>query len=160
MLKMTLRFGAVFAITCGVAACAGSTEALRKVTYPSSFQYLSDQELRTAMGRLAKSVVELDAIVREPEPTRSEHNAELLEILRSMRSVSSSISKGGDTNHRRIDRHLPNLIDDIDRAIAAADNRSPNYYYAGSVVGACEYCHQPRHEPVHRDPIPAGSAGS
>ena len=160
MLRMILRFSVVIAIACAAAACAGSTEALRKITYPSSFQYLSDQELRTAMGRLAKGVVELDVIVREPEPTRSERIAELLEILRSMRSTASSISKGGDTNHPRIDRYLPNLIDDIDRAIAAANDRSPNYFYVGSVVGGCEYCHQPRHEPVRRDPIPAGSAGS
>ena len=49
-----------------------------------------------------------------------------------------------------IDERL-SLIDyrliDIDHAIAAAENLSENYYYAGAVISACEYCHLSRHEP-------------
>lgn len=112
------------------------------------------------MGKLAKDVVALDEFIREAPEIRSESNEELLAILRSMRSAASSISKGGDTNHPRIDRYLPKLIDDIDRAIGAAENRSNNYYYAGTVIGACEYCHAPKQIPMHRDSVPTAPTGA
>jgi hypothetical protein len=71
-----------------------------------------------------------------------------------MRSSAASLSKTGETNHPRIDRFLSTLIDDIDHAITAAENLSENYYYAGAVIGTCEYCHLPRHQPR---PTNAGS---
>jgi hypothetical protein len=127
--------------------CARSTEVMRAVPDPPSFAYLSDDEVSTAMGRLAQEVVELDAALQVTEATRRQYNDSLLEILRSMRSSAASLSKTGETNHPRIDRFLPTLIDDIDQAITAAENLSENYYYAGAVIGACEYCHLPRHQP-------------
>ena len=134
--------------------CARSTEVMREVPDPSSFAYLSDDEVNTAMGRLAQEVVELDEALQVTEATRQQYNDSLLEILRSMRSSAASLSKTGETNHPRIDRFLPILIDDINHAIIAAENLSENYYYAGAVIGACEYCHLPRHEPR---PTNAGS---
>ena len=147
---------AALAVALAVVACAGSAKTIRQVTYPPDFQYLSDEDLSTAMGRMAKDVVALDSALQNPEASRDDYNAELLRILRSMRSTAASLSgKAASTNHPRLDRFLPALIDDIDRAITAAENKSENYFYAGSVIGACEYCHVPRHQPIYRDPIPA-----
>jgi hypothetical protein len=133
---------------------------VRSITYPPSIRYLSEQDVRTAMGRLAKDVVDLDALVHEAPEVRSANEDELLAILRSMRSTASSMTSGGDTNHPRIDRYLPKLIDDIDRAIGAVENRSDNYYYAGTVIGACEYCHAPKRIPIHRDSLSAEPTGA
>jgi len=132
----------------GVAlGCSPSTEVMHQVPDPPSFAYLSDNEVSTAMGRLAQEVVELDTALQVTEATRCQYNDSLLEILRSMRSSAASLSVTGETNHPRIDRFLPTLIEDIDQAILAAENLSENYYYAGAVIGACEYCHLPRHQP-------------
>jgi hypothetical protein len=154
------RLSAYLLVTGLAMGCARSGELVRSITYPPSIRYLSDQEVRTAMGRLAKDVVDLDALIHESPEVRTANNDELLAILRSMRSTASSMTSGGDTNHPRIDRYLPKMIDDIDRAIGAAENRSANYYYAGTVIGACEYCHAPKHDRIHRDSVPEMPTGA
>jgi hypothetical protein len=142
------KFLALLLLVVSVAfGCARSMEGMREAPDPPSFAHLSDDEVSTAMGRLAQEVVQLDAALQVTEATRRQYNDSLLKILRSMRSSAASLSKAGETNHPRIDRFLPTLIDDIDHAISAAENLSENYYYAGAVIGACEYCHLPRHQP-------------
>lgn len=127
--------------------CEGDAlRRVRTVTYPPDFHYISEQEIRTTMGSLAIEVVALDEIMRQRGGPLPEDRDEVVAILTRMRGLAAQLKKGTKSNHPRIDRDAPRLKEDIDRALAAARTTTrPNYYDAGLVVGACTYCHVPRH---------------
>jgi hypothetical protein len=127
-------------------ACGGDTmKRVREATYPPSFHYITESEIRTQMGSLAVEVAALDAIMWRPEGPGAGDQAKIVEILKRMRVLTRDLKKGARSNHPRIDRVGPRLQRDIERALEGARGASPNYYYAGLVSGACTYCHEPRH---------------
>jgi len=126
-----------------LAACqSNSLRHVRAVTYPPDFHYITSQEIRTTMGRLAVEVAALDDLVGQGEETAPAAREEVIQILTRMRALSGQLKKGAKSNHPRIDDNAFRLGDDIDRALAEARiGAPPSYYYAGRVVGACTYCH-------------------
>jgi len=148
---MTAR---TFALGLGIAlslALACASEGLKPRTYPTGFHRVSQDEIKTTMGQLAERVRQLDAIMwREGGLRESDHGA-VIEILSDMDRLVRSLKQGHKSSHRRIDRAQPWLQRDVTRALLAARRNPPNYYYAGEIAGACEYCHIPRHEP--RQPL-------
>jgi hypothetical protein len=120
---------------------------VRRAQYPPDFHYITKQEIRTQMGQLAAEVVALDAILSKPGgPTEADRET-ILAILQRMRTAAGQLEKGEHSNHPLIDRNAPRLRNDLDRAIEEVRmSQPPIYYRAGEVVGACTYCHVPRHE--------------
>jgi len=133
-----------------LAACAsaGSLEEtavyVRKLTYPPDFEYISAQQLEGSMHALAAHISDLDEIMWAAEPVQAEGHERILEILSGMRVEARKLDRGQPTNHPRVDRYLPWLQADIDKALEGARAIPPNYYYAGAISGSCEYCHVPR----------------
>ena len=139
-----------------LAACGGDgMRRVREATYPPSFHYITEAEIRTQMGALAVEVAALDAIMWEGEGPGPQDQAEIVAILKRMRTLTRDLKRGARSNHPRMDRVAPRLQRDVARALEGARSGSPNYYYAGLVSGACTYCHEPRHssEGVSR-PVP------
>ena len=129
-----------------LAACSSDgLRRVREVTYPPSFHYITESEIRTQMGALAVEVAALDAIMWRAQGPQPEDQEEIVDILRRMRALTRDLKRGARSNHPRIDRFAPRLQRDVERAIEGARGASPNYYYAGLVSGACTYCHEPRH---------------
>jgi hypothetical protein len=127
-------------------ACPQAGSRLRDITYgsgPGSLRYLTQHEIRSTMQQLAQEVYTLDDMMIAAADGETIDSAAVLETLRNMRRLTSSLSKGEATNHPHLDAYLPALQDDIDRAIGGASASPPSYYFAGTVSGACEYCHAP-----------------
>jgi hypothetical protein len=130
----------VVAGACG--GCASAGRAVRKVTYPPDFRYIPRDQVDSAMWQMAAAVRELDSTLRDealPEPAKQQR---VLSVLDRMQVTSDRLDSGArDSNHPLLDRKVPRLSADIQAARIAAGAAPPRYALAGSVSGACIYCH-------------------
>jgi hypothetical protein len=124
-----------------VSACATFSGWLRRHTYPPEFRYITRDQLRSSMWQLALHVRELDRMMRAPENLEP-HRASIVEHLRAMAQATDILdSTGWPSNHPLIDMNLATLRRDITLALRAVQGDPPNYVVAGSLTGACVYCH-------------------
>jgi hypothetical protein len=129
-----------------LAGCSTLAGRVRRHTYPPRFNYITQQQLHSAMWQIAHDVHELDQSLRvapdAPPPPR-EH---ILELLTSIDEASSSLqNQGWPSNHPEIDANIATFRRDVAAASAAAMHEPPRYYLAGALSGACLYCHaEPR----------------
>lgn len=127
--------GLVFLFACS----SQESGALRKVTYGRDFHYLEKQQVRGAMDKIAKEVVALEALLRaEAAPEQAQVVLHLDGMIAAAGELEGSASA---SNHPILDANLPTFRRDLTAARAAAAKDPPNYYLAGSVAGACQYCH-------------------
>ncbi len=134
------------AIACfGFSACADAPQKLRKATYPPGFHYITKEEIRETMAALGYWIDELDQVMWREEGVQPSDQERVLGILTEMSRLAGELKTGTRSNHPLLDRYAPWLQRDIKRALQGARSDPPNYYYAGAVAGACEYCHIPRH---------------
>ena len=135
------------AIVVGMAAfglaCNGVAERVRDRTYAPSFNYLSTQELHSAMGQLGAYASRLDQLMRANEDGVEPSQAEVVQLLMAMERVSASLGPGDwPSNHPRVSRNIQRFRDEVSAARQAAEANPPSYYRAGVVTGACSYCHR------------------
>jgi hypothetical protein len=67
-----------------------------------------------------------------------------VELLRAMEQVARAL--GSDevrSNHAKLDLGSDAFRERLAAARRAAQRDPPDYYLAGSVSGACRYCHHP-----------------
>jgi hypothetical protein len=118
-------------------------ERVRAGTNPRDFHYITQEEIHTTMGGLAVQVHALDQIMWREGGPRVEDQAQVVDILSRMRPLAVQLKRRRFSNHPRIQDYAPQLRRDIERALESARKEPPNYYYAGLVSGACNYCHAP-----------------
>lgn len=126
----------------GAALLACSAASWRELTYPPDFDYITEGEIRGSMAQLAVRIRALDAQMEQPSPDP----AAVQELLAEMQQLVRELKPREHSSHPRIDRGAPELRRQIERALAGARMRPPNYFWAGQLSGACESCHVPRHE--------------
>jgi hypothetical protein len=128
-----------------VAAMSGCTDVgrtVRKVTYPPDFRYIPKDQVDSAMWQMAAAVRELDYTLRNESLAEPAKQEVVLALLDRMQATSDRLDSGArDTNHPLLDRKVPRLAADIQAARIAASATPPRYSLAGSVSGACIYCH-------------------
>jgi hypothetical protein len=136
-----LLIGAFVAIV-ALSGCAQFAAWLRQYTYPPDFNYISREQLRSTMWRLAKDMRELETTLREPGEFDEERRAQINRLLRSMEENAAHLnSSGRESNHPVIDANLPALLRDIQQARKGVESQPPNYALVGFLPGACIYCH-------------------
>jgi hypothetical protein len=131
---------AAVALLLGALACAQTD--IRTATYPRSFHYITQEEIRTTMGELARNMDALDQTVQDGISDAERARVELL--LTEMRRLAGQLKKGERSNHPRIDSFAPRLVDRIEWALEDARREPPNYYYALTMPSACTFCHESR----------------
>jgi hypothetical protein len=63
-------------------------------------------------------------------------------LLTAMHRTTTALSTQREyTNHPLIDQHLDKFQRDLDLARRAVEAEPPSYFLAGSITGACLYCH-------------------
>jgi hypothetical protein len=144
--NLQVGIGALLVAVAVIAACGTGLGELRRHTYGPGFNYLTQDQLETTMGRFARLVTQLNAVMAadaDPEIDAAER-AHIIELLRRLEHEAQALGPGGwPSNHPRISRHVDSLRRDLERARQAAEREPPNYYWAGSISGACSYCHAP-----------------
>ena len=122
-------------------ACSDLAGRVRQYTYPPGFHYISNEQLRSTMWRLAYHSRELRELLKSPEEAVS-HRAELLNELGMMEQAVVDLNRSGwPTNHPLIDANRSSFLRDIRMAREGISREPPNFLLAGSVSGACSYCH-------------------
>jgi len=141
--SLTAAASIVAALVVGAAGgCSDVGRTIRKVTYPPDFRYIPKDEVNSAMWQMAAAVRELDATLRDETLAEPARQQRVLAVLDRMQTTSDGLDKGAlDTNHPLLDHKVPHLAADIQAARVAASASPPRYSLAGSVSGACIYCH-------------------
>lgn len=116
--------------------------AVRSVTYPPEFVYVSSDELRSRMDRLGYQLARLDNALVEDD-LRQPNQQEVLSILSEIETIGSRLQAGeAGASHPFLEDEMPRFVNDITRARMAASLDPPQYYLAGRVAGSCVNCHQ------------------
>lgn len=131
-------------LSAGLALLACSSEfaaAVRSVTYPPDFVYVSSGQLRTRMSNLGSRLAQLDNALIENE-IRQPDKEEVLTILREIEEIGSELQGiEAGASHPFLEDDMPRFVNDIARARMAASLDPPQYYLAGRVAGSCVNCH-------------------
>lgn len=124
-------------------SCANFGAWVRRYTYPPTFRYITDEQLRSTMWQLAYHSRELnDLMAREAFASQ---RAEVMQHLRLMEQAMLDLNRTGwPTNHPLVDAKRSNFLRDILNAQEAVSRDSPSFLLAGAVSGACAYCHPNR----------------
>jgi hypothetical protein len=124
-------------------ACAEFAREVREHTYPRDFEYLSEGQIHSVMGQFALHVRRLDALLAEGEE-RGVPRDHVVELLRAMEQLAQTLGSGEvRSNHPMLDEGIDGFRGRLGAARRAAERDPPNYYLAGTVSGACGYCHHP-----------------
>jgi hypothetical protein len=122
----------------------GLPSLLRRHTYPPSFRYVPQPEMRSAMWLLGQQSFELSRILRSVPDGASPPRSQVMLLLADMQITVEDLGAGQwPTNHPELGQGLQALAEDIRAAKAAVGHDPPSYFLAGSVSGACLYCHRP-----------------
>lgn len=124
-----------------VVACAHVASGVRQVTYPPDFRYITDDQLRSSMGRIAAGTARLDGLSRSPGGL-AEHRDEVVATLLEMERIVSRLNPSDlPTNHPLLNANLERLRQDIQEARMAAQRDPPSLGRAEAVPGSCLICH-------------------
>jgi len=121
--------------------CAEGSREIRKHTYPPSFAYVPKKEVDSAMWTLAGDAIAVNDLLRQSESIDADARSKIIEHLDRMLVASQRLDGAGRTNHPLIDANIQHFVKDIELARMQAAADPPNYFMAGSVAGACFYCH-------------------
>ena len=142
---MRTRCVAVLASLLGASAFVGCIDFsawMRRHTYPPEFQYITREQLSTAMWQLAQHVDELDRIMKGPAPIDEHRRREIVQHLNAMERATGALGvEGWRSNHPLVDANLEMFRRDIVLAREAVEAYPPNYFMVGVLYGACVYCH-------------------
>jgi hypothetical protein len=123
-------------------ACADLPARVRKHTYPPDFNYITTQQLRSTMWQLAERIERLNQILRLAGPISETERAEVVQLLKDMQRVTDDLGgQGWSSNHPEVDFNLGRFQRDVALAQRSVQADPPSYFLAGSISGACLYCH-------------------
>ena len=141
---MSYRLAFAGLIALQLMGCADFARWVRQYTYPPEFHYLERDEVRAAMRQLAFHSRELNQLIQSAEGPQAQRS-EIIIHLKAMEEAAEKLGQSGwPTNHPMIDMNLSSLRRDIKFAREAMEREPPNALLAGTVTGACFYCHGAR----------------
>lgn len=128
----------------GISGCSSDmAAAMRKVTYPPDFKYVSPDELRSSMQQLAYQLQQLDEALMPDNPQDSAQQQKVVGTLDNIERIGSRLQAGdAGASHPFLQDFMQDFLADVDNARSAASLAQPRYYLAGRVSGGCLNCHK------------------
>jgi len=133
---------AVVAASATAFACSGPPEAVQPQPPAPAFNYITDEQLESAMWQLASGVKSLEAILGNRGPVTQSQRLEVMRILDQMMAAADDLGPDGvSTNHPRITANLGRFREKLTIARGSVAMEPPRYYLVGALSGACLACH-------------------
>jgi hypothetical protein len=140
MRRIALIAMLVFAMAAPL-ACWGSRPGLQEGAPAPDFNYITDEELESAMWRLAAGIRSLQALFDEA-PVKQSQRPEVIRILDEMIAAAEELGpEGVATNHSRITHNLERFREKLEIARSSVEMNPPRYYLVGNLSGTCLACH-------------------
>jgi hypothetical protein len=116
---------------------------IRKVTYPSDFVYLEQNQIRSEMALLSLYMRQIDEILLDDSTVSSEQQGKIIQILSKVDNSVDSLGAGNiRTNHLVLDDHIDQFKSEVTVALRDARSDPPNYFALGRLSGSCVACHK------------------
>lgn len=129
--------------TSGLGGCADPAATVRKVTYPPDFKYITRDELRSAMGMLARDLRRLDDALLVAGAGGRIDQQQVKRILADIDRTAGQLDAASvGSNHPFLRDQMGQFLSDVELAQAAASLDPPRYYAAGKLAGGCTNCHR------------------
>lgn len=126
-----------------ISGCSDFAGAVRKITYPPDFKYVTGQELRSRMEQMAFQLQLLDQALAENNVGRPAQQQQVLGSLRNIRRIASNLQAGeAGSSHPFLQDFMKEFVSDVEQARNTAALDPPSYYFAGRVAGGCVNCHR------------------
>lgn len=139
ILRAVLLFSTVLAIS----GCSDFAAAVRKVTYPPDFKYVTGQELRSRMDQMAFQLQLLDQALAENNTGQPAQQQQVLGSLRNIERIAASLQAGdAGSSHPFLQDFMRDFVTNVEQARNSAALDPPSYYFAGRVAGGCVNCHK------------------
>jgi hypothetical protein len=142
---MRNAFAAVMVVVVlgGVACGTSWPQFIRAHTYPPDFSYVSEDELRSSMWVLGRDTLELRRVLADRCISEETRRTRVELLLGAMEGTVQQIGPTQwSTNHPELKSALEALESDVHAAREGVKHDPPTYFLAGSVSGACLYCHR------------------
>lgn len=138
-----LRAILLFLTTLTIVGCSDFAAAIRTVTYPPDFKYVTGQQLRSRMDQMAFQLQLLDQALAENNTGRPVQQQQVLGSLRNIERIASSLQAGeAGSSHPFLQDFMQDFVIGIEQARNNAALDPPSYYFAGRVAGGCVNCHK------------------
>lgn len=142
MKYVSVVFVALFCLL--LASCSSENgDAFPQIADPPPFDYVDGVELRSSMHQLAYTLLRLDVVLVGEDEEYPVDQDEVVETLRRILQIAESLQDSDlRSRHPYLVGDMYRFLNDVDRAIIDASRRSPSYYMAGRISGACVACHR------------------
>lgn len=143
----------------GISVLSGCAE-IRLLTYPSSFFWLDDEDVKSTMHEMYLSIYRLNSLLEDDDTTESSSQKkvvqeEIVDELLQLESLATRISVNASdgtnseeetsiSNHFVIDENINDFVQQVFKARLRAEADPPNYYSVGKLAGQCNSCHRKR----------------
>lgn len=138
-----LRAVLLFSTVLSISGCSDFAAAVRKVTYPPDFKYVTGQELRSRMDQMAFQLQLLDQALAENNTGQPAQQQQVLGSLRNIERIAASLQAGdAGSSHPFLQDFMRDFVTNVEQARNSAALDPPSYYFAGRVAGGCVNCHK------------------
>ena len=139
-----MRLTVLFSCISVMPGCSNDfSAAVRKVTYPPDFKYVTAQELRSNMEQLALQMQLLDQALKPDNTDKTTQQQQVVDTLGTIQKIGVGLQAGdAGATHPFLQDMMMDFVDNIRRARSAASLKTPKYYLAGRVSGGCINCHK------------------
>lgn len=136
------RLGALLAALAIAQGCSWMGGAPQSEPPAPAFNYITDEQLESAMWQLAAGIRQLDAIFDAQGPVTRSQRLEVLNILDQMIVAADELGpEEASSNHPRITNNLGRFREKLAIARNSVSMEPPRYYLVGAFSGACHACH-------------------
>ncbi|HPF47351.1 MAG: hypothetical protein KDF58_04255 [Alphaproteobacteria bacterium] len=129
--------------TLTLASCKGNDDSFPQVASPPPFDYANGEDLRSGMHQLAFALLRLDADLSKENDEDPSYQQSVVDNLDKIEIIVEGIqNRDLNTKHPFLVENMDKFKADVSRAKWNAQRKTPNYYMAGRISGACVSCHQ------------------
>ncbi len=147
MIKITTRllsrFTYILIASFTLISCNSNVVTPTHIANPPPFDYSDGEELRSRMHQLAIELQRLDNTLSSEIDKRNTVQATVIESLRNIERIAKDLQTGDiSSKHQFLMNDMDKFLNYIKKAQWDAARKTPRYYMAGRIIGACVNCHK------------------